>query len=433
MRRLLPVLACALLLAGCTSTEKLYNRAVEREEDGQLEEAVEAYLDVLERDEAYEDAAERLAEAGGRLVEQYLDEARALAQDGAPAAAAERLAALDDLRSRSADVGVELEAPPGYADERQRIRAEAVAALIDRADTLFETGAWGRALDAYEEAEAYTEDPEQQRTLVESQGRVLRAWAEEELAEGAFRSAFDRAQQGLERVAEPDRAALLAVQDQAVGLGTRAVAVVPFVAADALRGRVPGGMLQDLNDILIYDYWAEPPLFLALINPVDTRRWLRDEDVQRRSITNRQASRLGRDLEADFVVVGELTELDYRERGKKERTYKARVRGRDRTDTTYVVERYTLRIETEVTYLLIDVESREVVEEATYTASTSEDVERGRFAGNVDNLVLDRDEAAYFDEEAQAEQERLMINELVEEMAANLAERSTAWVLARVP
>lgn len=433
--RTLALLVVVLALSGCALTKNRYEKGVKREEAGRYAEAFDYYWKVVNKDPGYADAAERLEQIGTDLVAEAWDAAHV-------AEAAERYEdaarALDRMRAwhnRAAAIGIPLPLPEGYADYRREIEASAMRQWVARGREAEQRGDWPDALQAYERALRYPVSDRQRHDLDLARASVLLHWGEDGLAAGFPRAAFGRAQQAIDLL-PPDAAdlrPLRALQDEAVRVGTRLAAFVPFSAAEEVRVRATRGFLAEFNDVLLVDHWTQPPLFIAPFDPIALRRELRRLDVDRNRLSDRMAATFGRDLGVDFVVVGEITEITYEEEDKREEVREAKTRGRGVTDTTYVIERYDLTIEAEVSYALVDPASKRVLHRGRRSAQVEDRFERGRYAGDRSRLVLDRDELRYFDREALREQERALENELIDDLAARVAEEVFEEVLERIP
>lgn len=429
----------ALLVAGCASTQKRYDKAQDLEAEGRYAEAADYYIKVLEKDAAWEGAAERLREAGNRAIEGYLEEADAAKFAGNYDDALRILDRLDALRDDAQDVGVTLDVPDDYAAYRDDVTDRAIETFIARAERAEEAGDWDDALEAYDDAARYTTDPDRLAGFVQAQAEIHLRWAEYDFDRDAYRAGFDHAQHALDLVGpeHPLAERARAMQATALDAGTRTVAFVPFWRTEEVARDAPPNVVQDLNDVLLYEHWSAPLPFVVAADPVQLRRELRRLRYDRSVITRRQASEIGRAALADFVVVGEWTEMKRRERGMKERTRKARFKGRRATtggsnDTTYVEQRFTLELDAEIVYRIIDPRSRREVEKGTVTADASGRIERAVFEGDYRDLDLSGSELSLFEEDERLAMEELG-DDLVDELAARLAERVYERLLRHIP
>lgn len=441
-RRFLVTLLSGVVLvgaAGCVSTQKRYDKAQDLELQGRFAEAADYYIRVLEREPGWEGALERLQEAGTRAVEGYLAEAEAARLEGRYDEALGVLDRLDALRAEAADVGVALQVPVTYASYRESLAESAIEALLRRGERAEQAGDWPEALQAYERAVRYTDDPVRRAAFAGLQAGVHLRWAEQDLDGERYQAGFEHAGHILDLVPPEhplaDRA--LVLQDEALEAGTRIVAFLPFWRTEDVARGAPAAVVQDLNDVLQYDHWSAALPFVAAADPVEMRRELRRLRYDRTVITNRQAAEIGRVVGTDYVVVGEWTAFVRKERNLKEETRRARMRGRAGTvggsrDTTYVEQRYTLAFEATLAYRIIDPHTRRQVDQGTVEADVSGRARRGVFAGDYRDLDLSGVQLGLFeDEERQAVEE--LSAELVDALALRLADRVYDHLLRLIP
>jgi len=440
--RATPTLLCfavLLILAGCASTQKRYDKAQDLEAQGRYAEAAEYYIKVLDKEAAWEEAPERLREAGNRAVAFFFDEAEAARFEGNYDAALRALDRLDDLRADAAGVGVTLDAPENYVAYRQELVQTAVEDLLRRGQRAEQAGDWREALDTYERAARYTDDPDRLAEFARLQANVHLHWAEYDFDHEYYRAGFDRAQHAIDLLGprHPLAERARAFQEDALASGTRFVAFLPFWRTEDLDRHAPRNVVPDLNDVLLYEHWSDPLLFIASADPVQLRREVRRLRYDRTVITRRQAAEIGRVAEADYVVVGEWTVFERQERNIKEKTRKARMKGRratagGTTDTTYIEQSFRLEFDAEVAFRIIDPRTRQVVDHGTVDAKVSGRVTRGVFAGDYRDLDLSGSELSLFeDDERLAEDE--MGDELVDLLALRLAERVYDRLLRLIP
>ncbi len=432
-------LGLLLILAGCASTQKRYDKAQDLEVQGRYAEAAEYYIKVLKKEAEWEGASERLREAGNHAVAFFLDEAEAARLEGNYDVALRALDHLDKLRAGAAGVGVTLDVPGDYAAYRQELAEMAVEALLRRAERAEQAGHWREALDAYERAARYTDDPDRLAEFARLQANVLLQWAEYDFDHEYYRAGFDRAQHALDLLGpgHPLAERALALQEATLEAGTRFVAFLPFWRTEDVDRQAPRNLVPDLNDVLTYEHWSAPLLFIAAADPVQLRRELRRLRYDRTIITRRQAAEIGRVADADYVVVGEWTVFERQERNLKEKTRKARMKGRrattgGSTDTTYIEQSFRLEFEAELTFRIIDPHTRREVDHGTARAEVSGRVTRGVFAGDYRDLDLSGSELSLFEDDERLAEDELG-DELVDTLAARLAERVYDRLLRLIP
>lgn len=428
-----------LWMTGCASTQKRYDKAQDLEAQGRYAEAADYYIKVLEKDPDWEGGTERLQEAGNQAVVLLFDDADEARLDGNFDEALRRIDQLDALLDAARGVGVTLDVPNDYAAFRDAVTESAIEAFIAEADRAERAGDWSEALEAYEKAAVYTNNNDQREDLIQRQADVHLRWGEYEFDRDYYRAGFDHAQHALDLVGpnHPLSERALAMQVTALEAGTRAVAFLPFWRTDEVFREAPANVVQDLNDVLLYDHWATPQPFIASADPVQLRRELRRLRYDRSVITSRQAAEIGRVVYADYVVVGEWTEVKRKERNMKERTRKAKLKGRRSTtggsnDTTYVEQKFTLELDAEIVYRIIDPRTRREIDKGTVSADVSGRIERGVFAGDYRDLDLSGSELSLFEEDELLATEE-MGDELVDKLALVLAERVYERLLRQIP
>ncbi len=423
-----------LVLINCASVEKKYRKGQELESKGRLEEAAQRYIRVLTKDPSMEDARQRLAEVGSRLVDAYLEQAYVHESNGAYENAVATLNRIDSLRTRTSQVGVRLSVPDGYAQFRQEMIDAAIASLFQQGENLEKGGNWAEALRRYERLRQYPLSPDQMRSVDESRARVYIRWAEQDLARGFFRAAFGHAQSAME-ILGPDSetgAQAQAIQKAALEAGTKTVAVLPFWASARAADVAPRGMESDLYDTLLYEYLAAPVLFVGPIDPGAIHRELSRLRIRSGEIALQTAAMVGLTLKTDFVVIGWIESYLQQDGIPEEIERNAPLR-RDRSlSATYVEKRYTVELTGEVIYQIVDPAASRVVDEETVVAKISGQFRRGYFDGDYTTLDLSRDERMLFDREewlrAEEELEAILYNKLAENIASSIFEQVLRFV-----
>ena len=415
----------AILLAGCISTEKRFERAVGYEEAGDYQRAASYYISVLKKESSWDEAREGLERVGAIAVDRLLDDANAEEDRGEYDDAIDVLNDLDDLRADALGVGVNLALPQDYDDYRDRLSESAIVSMIRRGEVAEEEGDWEEAIDTYAQVqEKYRLSVDQNEEMVLARGRVHMKWAEQDLEKGYYRSAFDRATDAVGVLGEdhPRAGGAFDLQDQALEEGTRLVAFLPIWLTEDVAEFAPGPLVDELNDMMDYDFWAQPPAFIAAADPVELRREVRRLRYDRKLVTRSEAATIGDVLEADYVVINQAVVFRAEETRLREKTKKAKTRGRNGLDTTYVEQSFTMRIEAEIEYEVIDTETRREIESGSVSSDVSAKMQRGIYEGDYRDLDLSRRERRLFDEEEVDLQIRELEDELLDELAPRLAD-----------
>jgi hypothetical protein len=305
------------------------------------------------------------------------------------------------------------------------------------AEQAVEEAQWARALDLYGRARSWTDVGRDQVTEIDDAvARVHLSWAQAEFGVGRYRSAFDHAAAGMAVVGpehEVSREAM-DLQQRALDEGSMVVAYLPMGRTDEVYRSSSQLFADDLNDVLLYDHWTASVPFIIPADPIVVRREIRRIAGRgARVISRADAIELGRALDVDFVVVGEMTEYKQTERGVKKTTHDVKTRGRNAKDTTFVTRRFTLEREAKAAYRIYNVRTRSTVDQGRADAKASLLVERGEYDGDYRDLDLSGPELAYFDPDELAAQDETIDSQLVDELARQLAEHIFGRLIRQIP
>jgi len=425
-----PFLAAALLLAplaGCASAGKRLEQGSELEQRGRPADAARRYLDALRRDPSLQEARRGLERTGEQAVRDYLREADAASATGRPAEAAEALLRLDALVRDAAAVRVQLATGADYPERRRRTLDRAIEDALRGAEADAGRRAWGEALRRLERAEERWEPaPAQRDRIAAGRVRVQLAWAESDAAQGRYRAAHERALEAARRArgAEAERAREL--QAEFLRRGTVRVALLPAVATEPAARRLPAELLAELNDAMEERAGERPPLFVEWVDPRQVAREARRQGATREPAGAWEASAVGRAVSAKLVVAAVVDSVRTEE--SDVRTTRRAARTRAGADTAFTLHQARRETWVRVEYLLVDAESRRVVERGTVAGSAAVRTRRGTYAGDPLSLTLSREDRALFDPREQARQDA----ELGRQLAAELAKRLSREVLERI-
>lgn len=416
------VMVALLWIAGCASPIKRYEQGLELEGQGHYARAADKYIQALRKDPDLAEARHRLTDVAPRLADQYLQQS---AQYGAAhnfVGGAETLQSLEGFVGNASGVGVPVPLPTDYEQTRHGMFDRAIGQLMDEGATFESGSAWGNAIQRYERVQAFSPDPAQRVAANHARFEAATRWSESDLAAGHFRAAFDHAELAASIAAKEtqlDPSAALALREEALQRGTLHVAVAPAWRSEAARAALPRDFLDALNDELEAVYWAQPPLFVAVVDPAWVRREMRQAGTIHRSIDQREARRLGRSCRADLVVTADVVEFDVQE-SDVTREHRA-AKTHDNEPATYEVQRgkqnYRLRVE----YRIVDCRSNGVRPQKSVACSATHDFERARTARGENELQLSRDERRLFDGERDGHDRHEAQQQLVEQTAQKLA------------
>lgn len=435
--RLLLLALIPTVMLGCVSTEKRFRQGVELENEGRLLEASERYIRVLQDEPDFEEARIRLGEIGPVIVQRYMDNAASSSAAGRFIEAHDQYAAVENFLRRTSAVGVVVPRPDRLDEFRATADSRAFDQLLTVAAGAAAAGDFARAIDSYARARGWPSvTPEQSRSIDEEIARVEFQWSQVLYNDGHYRQAFEHAASGMELV-EPGSGLydqLADLQDRAVRDGSVIVAFLPFGETDEVMRETSSIFTDDLNDVMLYQHWSVPPLFVVPADPVVVRREMRRISGRSARIVSRDdAIDIGRALDVDFVVAGELNRYEEDEGRVRERTYNARTRGRNAQDTSYVVRSYTIERTGRAAYRIYDVRRRSTLDRGSADASSSLAVERGEYAGDYNDLDLDGNQLILFDPSEIERQNEILDEALADELAAELADRIMNQILERVP
>ncbi|MFK7846724.1 MAG: tol-pal system YbgF family protein [Rhodothermales bacterium] len=423
------------LVTGCASSEKLLEKANSSEEKGEYARSARYYISVLEKKPDWEEARDGLARVGTIAIDNLIDNANAQEETGEYDEAIDTLDKLDDLKADARGVGINLAVPSDYDSYRERLSEAAVVSLIRKGDRAEEEGEWEEAIETYKlVSKKYKLTVDQQEEMILAEAGVFTKWAEQEIERGRYRRSFDLASDAVVVLGEehPRAAYAFEIQDRAIDEGTRFVAFLPIWQTDDVNDNAPSGLIEEIDDLLQYDYWANPPLFIEQADPVQLRRELRRLRYDDRLITRSEASNIGNAVNADYVVITQAVLFQFEEKRMREKTKKTETKGRNSVDTTYIEQSFTGELQAELEYRIIDMETRKEVGDGTVTADADAKLKRGVYAGDYLDLDLSRSERKLFDEEEIDLAIRELEDEIIDDLAPRLSEEVFDAILRKI-
>ena len=417
----------------CASAEKRYKQGLEFEAQGRYPEAAFYYAEALRKEPGLEPARVRLRETGPTAIAELLRRAETAEAVGQADEAAGNFLRVDRLLRESAAVGVTLAAPEGYATRRRAAFDRAIASALDAGSAALARGHFQNAVAAYARAgEHYEPGPAQRARLVQATFGAWLSWAEAEAASGHYRAAYARAEQAIlvPGIAGREVARARQLQAAALARGSRHVIALPVDAADDAQRRMPGDLVPAFDDELTLEYWTEPPLFIEMLAGAEVRQALRRMGFGGRTLSSRDAAFVGRELDADYVVLAEMDSAWSDERNVRRSRRAARTR--KGVDTTYTIEEGRRRLGVRVAFAVVDAHARRPVDSGLLSASHETAFRRASFRGNPNDLDLSRSERDLFERGPQAETERVLVEVIVDELAPRLAETVYGRLLRRI-
>lgn len=417
-------LTLVLLLSGCASANKRYEQGIELEQQGQYIEAARKYIDALKKDRNHAEARDRLRLVGPRAIDEYLQSAGQALAAGREPDAADNYVALDAFLASAASVGERLPLPADYAAQRREVFDQAIASLIADGYASEERGEWYAAKRAYDRADRYYPDADQVDTLLGALVRTHLGWCRYDIDMGRYRSAVQHADEafalsgGGGDVGEE----ALALRATAIELGTIPVAIAPLWRTDDAARFLPEGFVTALNDELELLAWHDPPIFIAVMEPLEVRRAMRELRYHSTLLTLPEAARLGRLLGAHTVVAGDIAVFTITERDVREEVRNTKTLW-DNQPATYIRREGKLDYRLRLSYALVDPVSQRTVRESTVEVRESGEFERAVYNGDWTKLDLTRNERRWFEADRQREFELAIEERLLTEAALEFSER----------
>lgn len=414
------------LAAACASAGKRYEQGLEMEQAGRPADAAERYVQALKKDPSLAGARDRLREVGNRAVTDYVGESSAALAAGRPADAADALLQLDDLRRDAQSVGVTLDVPPNYAARRADAFGRAVDQALAEGEQSMVNGDYAGAVRWLDRAQQRWEPAPGQRGRMDTvRFDALTRWAATELRSEHPRAAYERAALALQVYGRDNPAAerALEIQAEALRRGTVRVAVLPVGARQAVREKLPDDLFPELNDELSLNQWRRMPLFVDVMDPVATGREARRHGYARQGISITDAIYVGRQMGADLVVVNEIDSVRTQE--SDVHTTRRAARTTAGVDTAFTVREGRQETWARVSWQIVDVRDRRVVDRGSTSASSGARFRTGVYAGDWHTLDLTSRDRELFDTRSSS-----VSREVVRELVSGLSERMGREILS---
>jgi tetratricopeptide (TPR) repeat protein len=436
-------LVLLLLSTACASAEDRFNEGLRLQSQGRYVEAVYRYAEAVEKDSELVVAQDRLLAAGDTAVMVALQEAAELADRGDPVGASDRYVRVDQMAARIREVGLRPLLPTDYAELRRAMFDDAIGWQMTEGDAASADGRWEDAVRSYRGArDGYLPSRDQVDASYDAETEVLLRWAQIELDDGHPRSAHDLAQRALGVRPSAARETVLAardIQDRALAAGTVVMAVVPVTAEPGVREWLGGEFEIQLDDGLAVEYWTRPPLFVEVADPLILRRelrgLLRGRAAQSPLVVGRALDLIGADVGVMVTLSGiEVSEVDVR-RDRHEAVVSQNARRGSREAVTdsvvYETVRGTMRYFIEAEIVLVDPDGLQVGR-AVASARESGPFERGEFEGDPRTLLLEGDQARFFDPAVLGDQIAQIESALMSGLAASIASATYDQIVSAI-
>jgi tetratricopeptide (TPR) repeat protein len=411
-----------LWITGCASPIKRFEQGLELEGQGHYARAADKYIEALRKDPDLLEARRRLTDVAPQLSDQYLQQSEQYGAANNFVGGAEVLQSLDGFVGKASGVGVPVPLPSDYPETRHSMFDQAIVQLMDEGAALEGRSAWSGAIQRYERVQSFSPDADQLFAATRAGFEAATKWSQADLTGEHFRSAFEHAELAASIAAKETRldpGSALALREEALRMGTLHVAIAPAWRSEGARAALPKDFLDALNDELEAVYWAQPPLFVAVVDPAWVRREMRQSGSIHSSIDPREARRLGRSCHAEVVVTADIVDFEVQETDvtREQRTAKTR----DDETTTYEVRRGKDNYRLRVAYRVLDCRSNAERPQRSLALTAAHDFEQAHSSRNDAELQLTGDERRLFDADRGGRERREAEQRLVEQTAQKLA------------
>jgi hypothetical protein len=202
------------------------------------------------------------------------------------------------------------------------------------------------------------------------------------------------------------------------------VALLPVVA----RRNVDARALPQLNVALLTEHWLRPPQWIAVANPADVERALRDRGIGSRVPNDGEASSVTRQVGARLGVSLAFDSVRYGERDIRRTRVAARTKSG--VDTAYTVEEGQITVWGRVNWREVHA-SGDLAEHGEVIGHGSVPFRRALYAGNWTDLDLKPSDRPQFEpRDLRSNQE--LTRQLARDLADGLAHDVFDAVLRRV-
>ncbi|MEM8883021.1 MAG: hypothetical protein AAGD14_03040 [Planctomycetota bacterium] len=405
-----------VLLVGCVSAEKRFEQAQQAEAEGRWAQAADLYIDALRKDAELPGARERLSTVGARALADKLELAERLERNRQYAQAVNEYGGAANLVDRAAAVRVALELPADFVARKEAAIARATDQALENADALLADRRYEQAIARYRDAKnRYVLDDAQTARWNEGLLKALLGSADQLRLQGQYRPAYDRV---LEALAFRDTEEARRLRDTIVEEGTVTVAVLPVWRADDTAATLPPGLLAETNDHLEEGLTAETPLFLRVVDAVDTRKKVRALGFDRMAIRDRQAAVVGEQLGAQYVVVPWIARASIGVGKEGTKVAVPTTDGGTAEIETFqrrdLVAFYRFRV-----VRVLDGQTAVTQDDVRIKAGTK--VKSAIYGGDMTKLLLTQEQHRWFDGKRLAELDRKMTREVAHALAESLA------------
>ncbi|HRR08496.1 MAG TPA: hypothetical protein PLO56_07365 [Rhodothermales bacterium] len=459
-----------LFISACDTTGKVLKRATALEAKGRYEDAAMAYIQVLQKNPNLSNARSGLQSTGDAAIRAILTEPT---RD--PKAQVSHYRRVDGLVQKADAVNLSLTLPATYQSDRRRAFNDVIRDLVTRAENLAIENKWEQALNSAREALQYEPDPDAEQMIrnqmfdledqwskdlaaaglaaerkrdwsgalrnyekateitpdermkeemTQARSNVLFQWAEDDIRYNKFRAAYDKLGRALEMAPRNERARSL--MEEAMRRGSRKVAFLPLYRTAAAIQEMPDSFVQELNEELQFGYWGKPPAFVITSDPRDIRREMRKDDLEGRVLSDDKVYLLGRRIGGDFIVFGEIDRFVVTERNVRERDRNASTFSKQKvTYKEVIVER---KVEVGVSFRILELSKRRLFTSGGTRHTEVIQYKTAKYAGNMADLDLNREQRGVFN----GEDKRENLNNMITKMVREIGKKTASGVYAKL-
>ncbi len=436
--RSLKFMSCILLtiavLGGCASADKRFNQGSEMEAKGQYEQAVMRYVQALEKDPGLEAARYRLVEVGNMAIADQMAEVEAWTSRGDPVNAAGHFQRADQVVARARSVGVRLDLPSGYSADRRAVFDDAFGALTEHGMMARQQGRWQDGVAAFRRAQRdFEPSVEQRNEALAEESDLYVQWSEFEFDRGHWRESFAIAARVQDMEWSP-----VDQSEQALGLmndclieGELELVVLPVQAPSGNQRDTAreSNIANQIETDLWQGPWRQPPPFVVMHEALTTRDLLTHSGVLDGDYNAGTVALILRLAEADYgahlqILNSEVTEFDVDSKTKNVKTKAGK-------NTTFVKEDGQRRIQATARVVIVDGFGNEIANEVISGSGTAA-FARGVYNGDPRTLNLSARQVDLFDRIILKEQKREATDNLVRDLATEIADTVFGRTLAQV-
>lgn len=424
------------LVSGCASAEKRINQGMEMETKGQYESAMMRYIQALEKDSSLEEVKARVLETGHLAVEERLIAASDLMIRGDQVGSAHQYQGVDSIVTRARTVGVRLQVPQDFTQQRRSSFDEAFESLLDRGDMARNQGRWQEGQTHYRQAQSdYEPTMEQRNRALAQESALLVQWSESEYEQGHLRNTFEVAAhvQALEWSPRDLSVRASELMENSLDEGEIELIVLPVQTKNETGAvGVRNQEIANLIESTLQDGpWRQPPPFIYLHEPLAVGSLVDQAGLLGGEYRPATLALILQLAGADYAAYLQVLDSNTLEFDVKSKTHKVKKK-RSGEAVTFVEKSGKRRIRAEARVVIADGHGHEIAD-VVLTGSSTTDFARGQYRGRSSELNLNSHQVDLFDRLVLEKQDRQAIQDLVMDLSASIADAVFQPILAQVP